>query len=676
MKLKTFRVTNYKCIEDSGEVPIGDYTVLVGKNEAGKTSILRALQKFNPVQPMPFGSLREFPRKRFHEFKGDEPVVTLTFELNQEEKDQLKLIDECYKATKKVTITKNYAGKPIFDFIPTGNQKLSMVSISSKISELKKEMKSLGELSGIPNPDQVKTSLNEAIKSLGEGIGKSDDLRQVEIKTIIIQQIQNIKSIAKDGPTKNAIKPILDVADELINLINTDPFDAASDYLIKRFPTFIYFESYAIIDSRIHLPTFVERIKTGALKPEERTAQTLFSMVKLDPELISKLGETKGKDQEKIRQDLDERAIRVSRASVNMTGDLVKLWEQRENRIDFDADGEYMRLWVTDNVDGSKIELEERSKGFQWFLSFYIVFNVESDKGHKDAILLLDDPGLYLHAAAQSDLIKVLQKLSDRNQLIYTTHSPFMIDMENIESVRTVTESNEGTKVSTEVWSSDKDALFPLQAALGYSMSQSLFVGQYNLIVEGITDFWYLSCLTNIMREAGREHLNEKIVITPAGGASKTALLAAMLAGQKLKVGVLLDTDSEGKKVRDDIIKNRILKENRVIFVNEAIEDANEEMEFEDLFPEKFYIDYVNKVYEKELKNKPLVSPLTSQKPRVRQRIDEVFGKRDIVFHKTRPARRMLEDFGTMKIEDLPKELVDNMEKLFEILNKRMKLAS
>lgn len=537
-------------------------------------------------------------------------------------------------------------------------------------------MRSLGELSEIPNSDEIKKALSEAIENIGKGINKSDDLREENIKPTITQQIQAVTSIAKDKPTKKAIQPVLDIAEEILELVNTDPFDAASDYLMKRLPTFIYFESYAIIDSRIHLPSFVQKLKSGALSPDEKTAQTLFSMVNLDPELILKLGETKGKKDEQIRKELDERAIRVSRASVNMTGDLVKIWEQRQNRVDFDVDGDYMRLWVTDNIDGSKIELEERSKGFQWFLSFYIVFNVESEKGHKDAILLLDDPGLYLHAAAQYDLIKVFRKLSKTNQLIYTTHSPFMIDMDALESVRTVTESKEeGTKISAEAWSTDKDALFPLQAALGYSMSQSLFVGKNNLIVEGITDFWYLSGLSNILREAGREHISEEIVISPAGGARKTALLAAMLAGQKLKVGVLLDTDAEGKRVRDDIVKNRIIKDNRVIFVTEAIEDVNREMEFEDLFPESFYLNYVNKAYNKELGDNSLPSPLTSRKPRVRQRIEEAFEQRKLKFHKTRPARLMLEDFGSMTLKDLPKGLVNNLEKLFEMINKRLRVA-
>lgn len=166
------------------------------------------------------------------------------------------------------------------------------------------------------------------------------------------------------------------------------------------------------------------------------------------------------------------------------------IWKQRKNRPSFDLDGDYLRLWVTDEISNTKIELEERSKGFQWFLSFYIVFMVESELGHKNSILLLDEPGLHLHAGAQNDLINVLNELSHKNQLIYTTHSPFLIDTTKLDSIHLVTISEEeGTKISNQTWSTDRDALFPIQSALGYSLAQSMFIGNNILLVEGLTDF-------------------------------------------------------------------------------------------------------------------------------------------------------------------------------------------
>jgi predicted ATPase len=668
LRLKSFRIRNYKCVEDSGEVPVGDYTVLVGKNESGKTAVLKALHKFNSVKRQPYNGLREFPRKFFNDFQGDEPVVTLKFSLEDEEKEHIEGIDERFSNVTEVRVTKDYASNLVFEYLPADASILSISSLSSKLSDLADSIGSC-DFSGLPNGEEIEESLRSAIENVGVGIDEGDDVSHSDV---LNRQIQVIQDMANDELSRNTINPTLLIANEVLTKINSNPVIQVNEYLSQRFPTFIYFDSFAIIDSRIHLPSFIQKMKRGSLSPDERTTQTLFDMVNLDPELIDSLGRIEGKEQDQILEDLDERAIRVSRASVNLTGDLVKIWEQRENRVDFDADGEYIRLWVTDNIDGSKIELEERSIGFQWFLSFYIVFNVESEKGHKDSILLLDDPGIYLHATAQSGLLRVLQKLSERNQLIFTTHSPFMIDSDSLDSVRILTESKEGTKISAETLSTDKDAVFPLQAALGYSISQSLFFGKNNLVVEDITDYWLLSSLSNILRDSGRPCLHDSIVISPTGGAQKSSLLTAMLAGQKLKVGVLLNANSEGRKVRDDIIKNHLIRESNVIFVSEVAQEQNIEMEFEDLFPEDFYLEYVNRAYKKELRDEKLKTPLPSKKPRITQRIEDKFREMKLEFHKIRPTRLMLEDFGILEIEHLPEALIKKMEKLCRIINVRL----
>ena len=116
MKLKSFRVMNYRSIEDSGDVPVSDYTALVGKNESGKTSCLRAIYKFNPTQPEYFDGLREFPRNRFHEFTGTEPVVSLTLALSDEEVNKLASINQRFKDSNIVRITRDYTGGYKFEF--------------------------------------------------------------------------------------------------------------------------------------------------------------------------------------------------------------------------------------------------------------------------------------------------------------------------------------------------------------------------------------------------------------------------------------------------------------------------------------------------------------------------------------------------------------------------------
>ena len=133
-----------------------------------------------------------------------------------------------------------------------------------------------------------------------------------------------------------------------------------------------------------------------------------------------------------------------------------------------------------------------RSKGFQWFFSFDMMFMYETKGEFKNAIILLDEPGLHLHAAAQRDLLERMKAYSKNNQLIYSTHMPFMIEFSRLDNIYVAEEiQKEGTKVHKDWMTADKDSRFTLQAALGLSWSQSLFVGQYNLIVEGVTDFWF-----------------------------------------------------------------------------------------------------------------------------------------------------------------------------------------
>src|SRR5690606_5615934 len=129
-----------------------------------------------------------------------------------------------------------------------------------------------------------------------------------------------------------------------------------------------------------------------------------------------------------------------------------------------------------------------RSQGFQWFLSFYINFSADS-KELENTIILLDDPGIYLHASGQKDLLKTLEILSNLNQILITTHSPFMIDTDRLERIRLVSNlEKEGTKINEKFHESDYDAFAPIRAAIGMSLGDSLFFDRKTLMVEGISD--------------------------------------------------------------------------------------------------------------------------------------------------------------------------------------------
>lgn len=162
-------------------------------------------------------------------------------------------------------------------------------------------------------------------------------------------------------------------------------------------------------------------------------------------------------------------------------------------KIRFNLDAHHLDTLISDPNATYDVEvnLDERSRGFQWFFSFYITFSAAAKGGNaEDAILLLDEPGLYLHAKSQSDLLSQFEK-DLKNQIIYTTHSPFMVPTHNLDSIRTVSIDENSRTTVTNSPSGDSRTLFPLQAALGYSLAQSLFVGPNNLSrgSDGLLDF-------------------------------------------------------------------------------------------------------------------------------------------------------------------------------------------
>ena len=184
------------------------------------------------------------------------------------------------------------------------------------------------------------------------------------------------------------------------------------------------------------------------------------------------------------------------------------------DRLRLDVDGQYLKVVVEDEL-GVEIELDQRSEGFQWLVSFFVVFFAEAADKHQNAILLLDEPGMSLHALKQREFRETITKLAAKNQTIYTTHSPFLVGPNELDYVRVV-ELNDrtiGTKVHTTITSSDPAALLPLQEALGYDLAQSLFAQQRNLVLEGLTDEWYLEGTAALLADSGQAKLNEKIAL-------------------------------------------------------------------------------------------------------------------------------------------------------------------
>ena len=310
------------------------------------------------------------------------------------------------------------------------------------------------------------------------------------------------------------------------------------------------------------------------------------------------------------------------------------------------------------------LPLKNRSKGFNWFFSFLVWFKkIQEDKG-SDYILLLDEPGLNLHATAQGDLLRFFEELASEYQILYTTHSPFMIDSGKLPSVRTVVETDAGTKISDTIQEKDPRTLFPLQAALGYDIAQNLFISKNNLLVEGVSDLIYLTIFSDLLKQNGRTGLNDGVTIVPVGGLDKVSTFISLLGGSKLNIVCLLDTfnDQKSQARLESLVRGEIIKNKNVKFFHDYV--LGSIADIEDLFEKAEYLALFNEVFEGVYS--VVEADLDTKIPNILGQINKAINKPH--FNHFRPAR-LLATKG-VEVSNFNANTLDRFELIFKDINR------
>jgi predicted ATPase len=480
MKLLKIRVQNYKKIRDTDWISCRDLTVFVGKNEAGKSALFRGLSKLNPSDGEKYDGLKEFPRRRYtDEFKTqDWPVASGLFKLSAQEQQELETLCPALKGANALECTRHYSWNLDIGFKPAPTLPAPQVAtLTEAIEKAKTAVQDLTAPEGKgPALGTLKTNVTAALNAVQQPLA-SRPKTATPTKAEAEAAVTTVTNHANEQWQKDLLQAITnDLRSVAGQVAMLDKLAQARKWVEDHLPQFIYFDKYDVIESAIHIPTLAGQLGANPQPPRLRTTLCLFKHVGLDVAKLADLGRhnrNQGHD-DNTRRQIDERAILSSSASIAMTNKFADWWDQRKHNFHYQVDGDYFRIWVSDDLDPSQIELDQRSSGMQYFFSFFTVFLVEAQGNHKDSILLLDEPGLHLHGTAQAKIIQFFEKLSAQNQTFYTTHSPFMVDGEHLERARAVYEDTDGTtRVSEDVWPRDKDSLFPLQAALGYQLAQT-----------------------------------------------------------------------------------------------------------------------------------------------------------------------------------------------------------
>ena len=589
-----FKVQMYRSVTDSGWIEINPMTVLVGKNESGKTTLLKALHKFNPYAPEPYSMDSEWPRGRRKERNPEQVVCSVRFRFTKDELKELAGITDVPLGTPEIEITKDYNGQFEVNF-PNGlfPNRLHPNAID-KICET---LSSLADPVGEAFRKKAISCVEEARRLAHEG--RFSDF--VNLKSDHATVLQEAMSPPEQNPQRQHEQTYLNnyfVGIDQINAqLSVEPSiqKQAHEFVIKHIPTFIYMTDYRAFTGSAQLDQVKSRKDRNQLSDEDKTLLMILKLSGLDLEQeVRKGGEN---DREQRQYDLDD-------ASATLTREISERWRQKKYEVRLQTDGHHFYTFVKDERDPALIRLEERSKGFQWFFSFDLMFMHESAGTFEGCVILLDEPGLHLHPDAQRDLLTRLRAYAEQNTLIYTTHLPFMIDLQQPADVRILSETSSGPVVTEDLTLGQPEAKFVLQAALGMSGATSYLVAQRNLVVEGVDDFWFLTELSRLLRTSGLPHIPDDVHITPAGGASEAVYIATFMIGQKLEVIVLVDSDNSGEAAWGKLVKGWLNKyqstPSHVLRLGECTR-ATGEFSIEDLFEPNYYLDKVVQACQKQL---------------------------------------------------------------------------
>ena len=570
MRLSKFRVRKFRNIIDTGQIDVDEaVTCLVGMNESGKTAVLSALHRLNPIDSESFDEQRDYPRwllskDRREGVIDDASPISATFELEPEDRELLEAeVGAGVFTASEITVSRKY------------NSDVKTWNIPR---DAKRAVQNL--LSG----PELRKKTTDHFKDVSDLDG---------IEAICAQLVAD----ETDKQHEKTVGEIASIREALGALPGKDVRAVAVAVLKPRLPKFFYFSDYSQLEGRIDVNDLAEKDERVGSSADQ-TARALLRLASTTPAAMAS-------------SDYEDRKSELEAVSHELTEQVFEYWKQNDNlQVEFDVDRQikqinpqqhtiektYLDIRVKDTRHSFTNNFAQRSSGFRWFFSFLAAFT-EFESRKEPVVVLLDEPGLTLHARAQGDFVRFInERLATAVQVLYTTHSPFMVETDRIDRVRIVEDAGPktGSTVTREALTVGQGSLFPLQAALGYDVAQHLFIGPSNLLVEGPSDYIYLDVISRTLVDRGRTGLDDRWRVLPAGGASNIPAFVALM-GQNLDVTVLIDSGTEGADRLQKAVDAARLERDRIIQVSEVT--GRRHSDIEDMFEEDEYLALYNAAF-------------------------------------------------------------------------------
>jgi len=678
MKLKAFRVRNYRSVIDSGwcELSPDHITGIIGQNESGKTSLLEALKSFYEgeinddilrsdlslpevscsfgipaemiravlnMKRVPEGLLQAFAREKelvltrvwnedkssqvlaggkevekiydklvaSHQLKEEKLEARIRKILNETEKtrDQLKKLNQDReKLLRKLDLLKtDYSDREKrWRKRATGAEK---EKLGAELEKMKEQIASLEKKAHEKAVASKKlsekldaliplTEVSVAVHDTRRRVGHAEENREKIFRELI--EIQQRMEYAPNEREQRAAQLKLDVTQELYLQANKQLQDRQEEYerkkmvaslvlggkgvrqavketeewfseyhrlyspaelgheLFQLIPSFELFEDFSsLLPNRIDL---AEIIKEKSEAEGFKAARNFLIVSGLTPDFF---------------RQANPRILKQKIENLNRetTVDFQDYWRQslgKKNKIrihfeleHYDASHPekvgkpYLEFWIKDDYE--RLYPKQRSRGVRWFLSFYLELRataIRQDTWHR--VLLIDEPGLSLHARAQEDVLKVFEAVKDRIQIIYTTHSPHLIDINKLYRLLAVQRRDvEDERSETVVFNArslqeaSSDTLSPIYTLMGSRITEQKFIQpKNNIILEDVSSYYYL---TTFFQLAGKK---QDVFILPSTHVTNVGMLVNLLMGWGMEFIVILDDDEEGNRMYQEMKKN------------------------------------------------------------------------------------------------------------------------
>ncbi len=678
MRVRKFRVRAFRCIHDSGEIKVGDLAAFVGRNESGKTAILEALTLLNKDEKI---SELDLCDEMTEELKSDLKIVEGEFQLNEKE---TRLIQEHFPNLTDIRTLKIYRTqtnpKIQYDF---GDVKISEEA-SKRINSWENFVERIQSfVASVPN--HVRIKLNTKILE-GNAPRTRDDFNNLmaefnnNIYLVASEENQVIREWEK-------IYQDLDrVYDTLLK--GTSERTALENFIEEKLhPRFVYFSDYKKILGNIDLDEYLK--ETRGIRPKgveyieefdkAETVKNLFYLSELDPDKL-----------EEVHQSPSRLIKLLHTASRKLTERLNPAWKGDPIHVELRYNpGNVLSVVISDvHKDGTVTNtglLNRRAEGFKWTFSFIVNFAAETQRSElKEAILLLDEPARNLHPTQQRGISDLLKNLAGSNQILYATHSPFMI-FDYKPGNLLVVELDKRKHLSHiyyDYWNADDQTLTPILYGLSRGLVESIvdreigFNSRPVIIVETMSDAMYLNAFDKFLKDPNLSM--NPLNIVPAYNKNSVLPLAIFYRNHGYNTFILLDNTEESRQI-SALLQTNGFKSVQLIFFELA---GQPRQALEDLVVDEDYLFAVNQTYEIKLR-KEGYSNLTKEditakgKKSIIDNLNEIWKENQHLgwerFERDEICRYICEKIAISEAEFLSDKTKDQFRALYRLIAERIR---